>query len=94
MDQKTCVYYLLDRECYMQWEIWDRTGERSIDLSGQEAESQELLELETAEEAELAATLERGRKAEGRDQGNQPSQSSSQLSQGMAEFCLHKTKPD
>lgn len=86
--------YLLDREYHTDWETWDRTEDRNGDMSGRAAESQELLEPATAEEALLAATLGGGSRAEERDEGNQPSQSSSQLSQGTAEFCLHKTKPD
>lgn len=78
----------------MDWETWDRTEDRNGDMSGQVMGSQELLEPETAEEALLVATLGRRSRAEGRDKGNQPSQSSSQLRQGTAEFWMHLTKPD
>lgn len=63
-------------------------------MSGPEAGSQELLKLETAEEARFAASLERGSRGEGREKGNQPNQRSSQLNQCTAEFYLHKTKLD
>lgn len=55
-------------------------------MSGQEAGSQELLELETLKR-QVGSNSKR-------DNGNQPSQSSSQLSQSKAELCLHKAKPD
>lgn len=78
---------------------WNRDRNRGKlssrrEMSGHGARSQELLELETAEEAGLAAALEKGSGAEARDKENQSSQSSSQLSQGEAELCLDKPKPD
>lgn len=85
----------------MDWEIWGGTEDRNRgklssrrEMSGHGARSQELLELETAEEAGLAAALKKGSRAEARDKENQSSQSSSQLSQGEAELRLDKPKPD
>ena len=54
--QNTCALSLLDKECHMAWEICGRTEDRGKlssngEVSDQEAGSQELLELETAEEA-------------------------------------------
>lgn len=62
---------------------------RNREVSHHKAGSQELLELESAEEAGLAATLEKDSRAEAEDKGKQ-----CQVSQGEAKLCLHKTKLD
>lgn len=66
----------------------------SSEVSGHRAGGQEQLKPKTAEEAELADTLEQGSRAEARDKRSHPYQSPSQLSQGKTELCVHKTRSD
>lgn len=63
-------------------------------VSSHGARSQEQLKPKTAEEAELADTLEQDSRAEGRDKRSHPYQGTSQLSQGKTELCVHKTRSD
>lgn len=87
---KTRIHHMLDRERHAGWEVWSRTEDRkrgklssgNKEESSHGAKSQELLELEIAEEAGLAPTVEQNSRAEGRDKGNYPCQGGSLLSQG------------
>lgn len=83
---------MLDSECHADWEVWSRTDDRkrgklssgNKEESSHGAKSQELLELETAEETGLAPPVEQDSRGEGRDKGNHPCQGGSLLSQGKS----------